>query len=86
MPPPTTRRELNVHWHMLNGLRLLTKGGDTILFHSMLALIPEKNAGVFITYNSSSALRPHDQVLQPFLDHFFPSVERPFDLIHILRP
>ena len=56
----------------LNGLDLLTKGGDTIFFHSLMVLVPSQNAGFYVTYNSSGATRPHLHVLQPFLDRYFP--------------
>ena len=57
----------------LNGQRLLVHGGDTILFHSLLALLPEHNVGVFVSYNSASAVTARDTFLQAFLDHYFPA-------------
>jgi CubicO group peptidase (beta-lactamase class C family) len=36
----------------VHGLHLIEHGGDTIYFHSQLALIPEKNLGWFVSYNS----------------------------------
>jgi CubicO group peptidase (beta-lactamase class C family) len=35
-----------------NNLRAISHGGDTIWFHSFLVLIPEKNTGLFVSYNS----------------------------------
>ena len=57
----------------LNGLRLLVHGGDTILFHSLLALLPEHHVGVFISYNSAGGGLARDTFLQAFLDHYFPA-------------
>jgi CubicO group peptidase (beta-lactamase class C family) len=59
----------------LNGLHLLTKGGDTLLFHSLLALIPSQDTGLFVSYNSSSATLDSERVLQPFLDRYYPASE-----------
>jgi hypothetical protein len=33
----------------LNSQRLLVKAGDTLLFHSLLALLPEQHVGVFVS-------------------------------------
>jgi CubicO group peptidase (beta-lactamase class C family) len=57
----------------LNGLHLLTKGGDTLLFHSLLALIPSQDTGLFVSYNSSSTTLDSERVLQPFLDRYYPA-------------
>ena len=57
----------------LNGQRLLVHGGDTILFHSLLALLPEHNVGVFVSYNSAGGGSARDTLLQAFLDHYFPA-------------
>ena len=57
----------------LNSQRLLVKGGDTILFHSLLALLPEHQVGVFVSYDSASAVSARDTFLQAFLDHYFPA-------------
>ncbi len=57
----------------LNNQRLLVHGGDTILFHSLLALLPEHNVGVFVSYNSAGGGSARDTLLQAFLDHYFPA-------------
>ncbi len=56
----------------LNSQHLLEKIGDTILFHSMLALLPENHVGVFVSYNSAGGQSARDTFLQAFLDHYFP--------------
>jgi CubicO group peptidase (beta-lactamase class C family) len=59
-----------------NGLRILGHKGDTLLFHSLLALIPEYNAGFFVSYNSAGAGGPaRDFLFQAFLDRYYPSPE-----------
>jgi CubicO group peptidase (beta-lactamase class C family) len=57
----------------LNGQRLLVHGGDTLLFHSLLALLPEQQVGLFVSYNSAGAVSARDTLLQAFLDHYFPA-------------
>ena len=56
-----------VNW---NGIRTIGHGGDTFWFHSIMALIPEKNLGLFVSFNTQTA--DYAQVLLLFLDHFSP--------------
>ncbi len=60
-----------------HGLRIFGHGGDTQWFHSDLALIPDEDVGVFVSYNTAAggqlSFRPF---LEAFLDHFYP-VEGP---------
>jgi CubicO group peptidase (beta-lactamase class C family) len=57
----------------LNHQRLLVHGGDTTLFHSWLALLPEQQVGVFVSYNSAQGGSAPSTLLQAFLDHYFPA-------------
>ncbi len=59
----------------LNHQRLLVHGGDTTLFHSWLALLPEQQVGVFVSYNSTEGGSAPTTLLQAFLDHYFPAPE-----------
>ena len=36
----------------LNGQRILWHCGDSVYFHTALVLLPEKDLGLFVTYNS----------------------------------
>lgn len=56
-----------VNW---NGIRTIGHGGDTFWFHSIIALIPEKNLGLFVSFNTQTA--DYAQVLLLFLNHFSP--------------
>lgn len=59
-----------------NGLRMLEHGGDTFLFHSRLVLIPEKNMGVFVSYNSAGGGgAPRSQLVNSILDRYFPGTD-----------
>jgi hypothetical protein len=57
----------------LTSQRLLVKSGDTLLFHSLLALLPEKHVGVFVSYNSAGGAGARATFLQAFLDHYYPA-------------
>lgn len=56
-----------VNW---NGIRTIGHGGDTFWFHSLMALIPEKKLGLFISFNSQTG--DYAQVFGLFLNHFYP--------------
>jgi CubicO group peptidase (beta-lactamase class C family) len=57
-----------------NGLRIFGHGGDTVYFHSDLHLIPEKNFGFFISYNSGGKgeIDGRGAVWEKLLDRYFP--------------
>jgi hypothetical protein len=57
-----------------NGRTMWGHGGDTILFHSDLFLIPDARVGVFISYNSAGA-RPgggRGEVQRGLIERYFP--------------
>lgn len=62
----------------LNGLLNLEHGGDIMCFHSLFMLIPEKNAGFFVSYNSvgSSGLTRYE-LYQAFLNRYYPGSATP---------
>ncbi|MGB7537441.1 MAG: hypothetical protein WBM17_02770, partial [Anaerolineales bacterium] len=57
--------------------------GDTRLFHSLLALIPEKNTGVFVVYNSENAFDAQSLLLKDFMDTIFPAAIPPVGKIDL---
>jgi CubicO group peptidase (beta-lactamase class C family) len=60
-----------------NNLRAISHGGDTIWFHSFLLLIPEKNIGLFVSYNSvGGGGSPRADITFAILDRYYP-VEKP---------
>jgi len=63
----------------LNNLRTIGHAGDTVWFHTLLTLIPEQNLGFFVSYNSAGvdALLVRDEILQAFLDRYYPMPEMP---------
>ena len=67
-----------------NHLRIIDHGGDTIYFHTLLALVPEKNIGFFVSYNTQPERNPRYALLEAFLDRYYPAaaVEEPLPLKH----
>ena len=58
----------------LNNQSLILHGGDTILFHTQLVLLPENNLGLFVSYNSPSGDSEEQagrDLLQAFMDHYY---------------
>jgi len=60
-----------------NGQTMLGHGGDTVLFHSDLELLPLQNVGIYMSFNSRGtgdavyALRA--MLLDGFMDRYFPA-------------
>jgi len=58
----------------INGLRTIGHGGDTIWFHSQLVLIPEKNEGFFVSYNSvGGGGSPRQHITNAIFDRYYPA-------------
>jgi CubicO group peptidase (beta-lactamase class C family) len=55
-----------------NGTRVVGHPGDTPLFHSVLALLPEQNVGVFFSYNTR-VYGLATPLLESFMDHYYPA-------------
>ena len=53
-----------------NGVRVIGHGGDTLWFHSLLALVPEHDLGMFISFNTAGA--DPAVLYEAFMDHYFP--------------
>lgn len=57
----------------LNGLSILEHGGDIECFHSLFMLIPERNVGFYVSYNSTgSAGLSRYELFQAFLNRYYP--------------
>jgi CubicO group peptidase (beta-lactamase class C family) len=58
-----------------HGLRIIGHGGNTRWFHTDLALFPELDLGIFVSYNTSSGGElSFGPFLTAVLDHYFPVV------------
>jgi len=55
-----------------NGVTVIGHGGDTFWFHSLMALFPESNTGLFISFNTDSGGSVIDAVLNEFMNRYFP--------------
>ncbi len=60
-----------------NGQRILHHEGDTLLFHTLFAMIPEHRVGVFASYNTDRGATGPPELLSTFLDRYYPVPERP---------
>jgi CubicO group peptidase (beta-lactamase class C family) len=55
--------------------RVYGHGGDTLWFHSLMALFPETSTGLFVSFNSDSGAPARDEVYQAFLARYYPQPE-----------
>ncbi|HWR25811.1 MAG TPA: serine hydrolase domain-containing protein [Methanosarcina sp.] len=53
--------------------RAIGHGGDTILFHTLLVLIPADKTGIFISSNELAAEPAVHELLQTFMDRYYPT-------------
>lgn len=60
----------------LNGQRIIGHGGDTLWFHTDLALLPEHNVGLYVSYVTHGG-RARLELLKGFLDRYFPQPDAP---------
>lgn len=56
--------------------RVYGHGGDTLWFHSLMALFPETNTGLFVSFNSDSGAPARSEVYKAFLARYYPQPER----------
>lgn len=52
-------------------IRIIGHGGNTFLFHSMLALFPAHDAGLFISFSGEGAAMAPTKVLEHFVRRYF---------------
>jgi hypothetical protein len=57
----------------INGQRVLQHGGDTVLFHSELMLVPQQGVGLFVSYNSMTGGSGGSELETAFMDRYFPA-------------
>ncbi len=58
-----------------NGQTVISHGGDTMLFHSGLFLLPEQNVGLFISTNGVGGGQATGAVATAFMDRYYPADE-----------
>jgi len=57
----------------INGQRVVGHGGDTMMFHSRLFLIPEQNLGIFVSTNAAGGQELGDALESAFVERYFPA-------------
>ena len=73
--PGTDRMALGFYEQQINGLSAIGHGGDLNFFHSYLWIIPAKNVGLFVSFNSAGHdnFRLRLSVFEQFADRYFPA-------------
>jgi len=56
-------------------LRIISHNGATVFYHSLMALIPEENLGIFISFNSIDSAPAPYAFINNLLHEFFPPSE-----------
>ncbi len=60
-----------------NGQRVIGHGGATLWFHTMLALLPEHNVGIFVSHNTNTGGNGAADVVKQFIDRYNPEEDPP---------
>lgn len=62
-------------FNTMNGQYTLSHGGDTMLFHSQLYLLPESNVGIFVSTNGTAGNVVAEHVIETFINRYYPAEE-----------
>ncbi len=64
-----------------NDTRVIGHGGDTIVFHTDLNLLPQKGVGIFVSFNSrgtqDAVYGARERLFELFMDRYFPATGTP---------
>ena len=63
--------------HSQNGQRIIGRSGATRCFHTMLAILPERNVGIFVSHNTDTGLQAAGALVEQFMDHYYPEEDPP---------
>lgn len=55
-----------------NGYRVLSHGGDTLLFSTGLYFLPDENIGLYVVYNSAAGGVARNSLWEGFMNRYFP--------------
>lgn len=55
----------------INNQRVIMSTGNSYVFHSLLALVPDFDLGIFISFNSYGGEKACSEFLQIFMDHYY---------------
>jgi Beta-lactamase len=85
--PGLNRMLLGFYETNLNGHRIISHGGDTILFHSYLHLFVNDGVGIFVSFNSAgnpdAESNPREILIRSFTDRYFPSALEPTKTVRL---
>ena len=60
-----------------NGRTMLGHGGDTVVFHTDMALLPDEKVGIFVSFNSrgkdAAVYGARKELIDGFMDRYFPA-------------
>lgn len=62
----------------INGVHILAHGGNTRFFQTGLYLLPEKQTGLYLSYNSTEAINASQAVFEQFVNRYFLGSEENF--------
>ena len=62
---------------MVNGERIIWHSGSIGVFRSALILLPERNTGLFVSYNGAGG--DVGELMRAFVDHYYPAPPSPTD-------
>ena len=57
---------------VINNQTVITHEGDARFFKSQMTLLPEHGIGLFISYNTPTSEEPRKDLLEAFMDEYFP--------------
>jgi hypothetical protein len=60
-----------------HGLRMVGHGGATMWFHSLMFLIPDRQVGMFISFNTNTGGTAHVPIFEAFLRRYYPQPDPP---------
>ena len=70
---------LGFYEQTVNGERVIEHGGNLFRFHALAAMVPERNVGIFVAYNSygEGGNFAEYELLQAFFDRYYPETPPP---------
>ena len=60
-----------------NGHEVVEHGGDTFWFHSQFMMLPQHNAGYFVSYNTESGGGLREKLFEAIMDRYWPATDEP---------
>ena len=65
--------------YLIDPVRIIAHGGDTVYFHSDMVLVPDAHFGYFLSYNSlgKDVGGGRSEVCRTFVNRYFPSTAQP---------